>query len=284
MSGYLNFPKLKGSSNYSTWVIDAQSALILHGLWSVVENDEMSVVGTAIGPATSSKPEDKAVVMLEHLKTSRMKEECQKAWALMNLIVEPAVRECYKDINNPFQIWRKFEGLFAARDWHAKDQILKKLNALDSTKYRNLHDYAREVKRYKKKMTDLGATVPEWMYLSFFRLGLEKRYRAFVYVMDQCVNATGTEADIDKLRSLSKKCKIVSESNAKDLRVCNHGKNDEPSKGGNLVSSVSGDHVKCYYCKGIYKGGHCWYKNQIRLFEYLSDSLKVHLCYVKPEV
>lgn len=56
-----------------------------------------------------------------------------------------------------------------------------------------------EVKRYENKMIDLGATVPDWMYVSYFGLGLGAKYETVVYDLGQSVVATETEWDIDQL-------------------------------------------------------------------------------------
>lgn len=195
MSGYWDFAKLEGSSNYSTWVTDAQSVLILQDLWSVVENDAMTEAEKAMETTTSSMSQDRWDQQVHILQ----KQRCQKAWAMINLIVEPAVREHYTNIKNPFKVWEKLRDLFAMPDWMARDQILKVLGTLNSSKYDNLYDYAREIKRYKNKMIDLGAVVPDWNYLSFFRQGLEARYKAVIYDVELSVIAAGNEPDIDKL-------------------------------------------------------------------------------------
>lgn len=191
MSGaeYMKFPKLKGRSNYSTWVGDVRSALILSDVWSVVNKD-------AQGNPTINK--DGQVVSAPPVAPA-VEKEMLKAWALINVAVDSSIRNKYSGIDNPHLVWKKLEEQFAASNETSRDQVFRGLASLDSSKYTNLGDYANQLKRYRQRMTELGAQMYPWQYVSFFRMGLEPKYGTLVFTMEQAAITAGTTLDIDKL-------------------------------------------------------------------------------------
>ena len=86
---------------------------------------------------------------------------------------------CVRMESNPFKVQEKRKELFAIRDWMIRDETVRDLATLDLSKHDNLDNYAMQIKRYNNRLiiwvrfSRIG-----WMYVSYFRPGLEARYKA----------------------------------------------------------------------------------------------------------
>lgn len=190
--------KLKGVSNYHVWKTDAESLLTIQGVWDVVEvNVERPAVAattiTSAGGLTTTTPGQPSSVASEH------KTNYSKAFAYLNLIIDPRIRGQYNGIRNPYLVWKKLEQLYSARDSATRDQTIRQLSEMNSTNYSSLYDYSQALKKHQMNLLNIGATLPNWLILTFFKLGLETKYEQTVSGMEQAAKAKNVDIDIDEL-------------------------------------------------------------------------------------
>ena len=259
---YNKIPKLKGQSNYASWRVDAEATLIMAGVWEVVETNAIQEETKDEAPESSDK--GKSSTAKASVIVAANKEKFDKAWAVLTIIIDNRVRQQYQGIRNPHLVWKKLEQLYAAEDTTTRDQAIRHLAQLDSTKFASLHEYSQELKRYQNKLLDIGAEVPEWQFVTFFRMGLSLKYEALVFNMEQSAASRGEELDIDKLTVAlvehdRRTTNQEEAAKAMQARVGNHGKQDKAKSGKSKDNKDNKN--KCPHCKGPHKVDKCWYKN-----------------------
>ena len=80
--------------------------------------------------------------------------------------------------------------------------FIQEISRIDSEDFKTLSEYAENIKKQAKTLDDMGVLLPQWLLITFFRLGLKENLDPYVFNMVQSARSNKVELDVDDLQLL----------------------------------------------------------------------------------
>ena len=213
------------SSNYTTWKLQCQMALMREGLWSIVN-------------ATEASPADGVD------EATRQKYEARKDRALATIVlsIDTSLLYLLGEPKDPVEVWRKLENQFQKKNWINKLILRRKLHTLRLEAGKSVQDHVKEMTEVFNDLTIIGAPLDDEDKVVHLLASLPESYDTLVTALEANEKVPTMEVVIDRLTYEERKVKErESSSGAKGLY---HRTDYSQQKRGRQS-------IRCHYCKRL---------------------------------
>ncbi len=267
MEGGKNYriAKLKGAENYDTWQLEAGSLLKSDGLWLITSGRELppnepkepkQSLDAAGSSATASRTIEKEwesynekvkVFDKEYIKWEHGN---NRATALIVLTSEKGPRVHIRSLESASEMWINLKKQYGTSDLSTRNLALQRICKFSQSDYKNITEYAEELKKSATKCADMGNTIPPWMLSCFFLMGLDEGLEPYTFGLIQAAKNSNKELDIDDMvvALADHDKRHNSEETVKGLSA--KFRHKSTSKTRNSERDDSKD-LKCDHCKGF---------------------------------
>jgi hypothetical protein len=117
-------------------------------------------------------------------------ETAKKAYATLMLGMSSQVQMAIADLENSHEIWQKLEALYASKGHAAKHMLLKELTRVNLDSHMSVESYVESIKRTSKRLSQMGAKVPDWELIGYLIFGLNDSYNTLITVLENSKQET----------------------------------------------------------------------------------------------
>ena len=189
-------------SNYSTWKLQCQMALMREGLWSIVNESETP-------PDVGA---DEAVI-------SKYQARQDKALATIVLSVDPSLLYLLGQPTDPVKVWTKLSSQFQKKNWCNKLILRRKLHMLRLQDGKSVQEHIKEMTEIFNELAVIEAPLDEEDQVVHLLASLPESYDTLVTALEANERVPSMEIVIDRLLYEERKAseRGESSSNAKGL-------------------------------------------------------------------
>ena len=213
------------SSNYTTWKLQCQMALMREGLWSIVN-------ATEIPPADGADD------------ATKQKYEARKDRALATIVlsIDTSLLYLLGEPKDPVEVWGKLENQFQKKNWINKLILRRKLHTLHLDAGKSVQDHVKEMTEVFNGLTVIGAPLDDEDKVVHLLASLPESYDTLVTALEANEKVPTMEVVIDRLSYEERKVKErESGSGAKGLY---HRTDHSQQRKGRQC-------IRCHYCKRL---------------------------------
>ena len=180
---------LKGT-NYPTWKVQCQMALMKDGLWNIVNGSEHP-------PAETDSEEKKA-------KFAARKD---RALATVVLSVDPSLLYLLGSPEDPKAVWDKLAGQFQKKTWANKLELRRKLYALQLREGESVHEHIKTMTEIFNSLSVIGSPVSDEDRVVHLLASLPESYSMLVTALEASAEVPQMEVVTERLIHEERKLK-----------------------------------------------------------------------------
>ena len=213
----INLVPLNGS-NYATWKLQCQMALMKEGLWNIVSKTE--------NPPGSGASEE---------VVAKYKARMDRALATIVLSIEPSLLYLLGsgEPKDPVEVWTKLQSQFQKKSWANKLVLRRKLYSLKLKKGASVQDHIKEMTELFNDLAVVGDNLGDEDRVVHLLASLPESYDTLVTALEASESVPSMEVVIDRLLYEEKKTKDRAEGTDEALIARGRKK------------------MRCHYCKKI---------------------------------
>ena len=189
-------------SNYPTWKIQCQMALMKEGLWNIVSGSE-------------SAPEAGG----DRHTRFMARRDC--ALATIVLSVDPSLLYLIRSPEDPVEVWRKLADQFQKKTWANKLELRRKLYSLRLTDGDSIHSHIKTITEVFDGLSMVGDPISEEDRVVYLLASLPESYSMFVMALEANAEVPKMEFVTERLLHEERKLKGRRRSQCKQLE--SHG-------------------------------------------------------------
>ena len=173
--------KLLNGTNYPTWKIQAQMALMKDGLWGIVNRSE-------------TRPPD-----TETEKLAKFNKQWDRALAIIVLAIDPSLLYLIGDPTSPIDVWQKLQDQFQKKTWANKLHLRRKLYSLRLKEGESVHEHIRIMTETFNALSFIGDTISDEDRVVHLLASLPESYNMLVTALEACADVPKLELVTERL-------------------------------------------------------------------------------------
>lgn len=176
-------------SNYPTWKVQCQMALVRDGLWGIVK-------GEVATPLRTEKEEYPKFVAKR-----------DRALATIVLSIEPSLLYLLGDPRDPATVWRKLADQFQARTWANRLSLRRKLHGLTLKDGESVQDHIKQMIETFDALSIIGDPIDEDDRVVYLLASLPESFNMIVTALEASVDVPKMETVTERLLHEERKMK-----------------------------------------------------------------------------
>ena len=221
----INLVPLNGS-NYSTWKLQCQMALMKEGLWGIVNE-------------TEAPPDDTA----EEAVVTKYRGRQDRALATIVLSVDPSLLYLLGQPTDPVKVWTKLSSQFQKKNWCNKLILRRRLHMLRLQDGKSVQEHIKEMTEIFNELAVIGAPLDEEDQVVHLLASLPESYDTLVTALEANEKVPSMEIVIDRLLYEEKKASERGESSSYNAKGLYHKSQPAEKKWQRQI--------RCHYCKKL---------------------------------
>ena len=177
------------NSNYATWKLQCQMALMKEDLWSIVNETETP-------PA-----EDATAATIAKYRTRK-----DRALATIVLSIDPSLLYLIGDPKEPVEVWKKLKSQFQKKTWANKLLLRRKLHSLH-LKGESVQEHIKKITEIFNKLAAIEAPMDEEDRVVQLLASLSESYDTLVTALEANEKVPSMETVIERLLYEERKAK-----------------------------------------------------------------------------
>ena len=178
-------------SNYPTWKIQCQMALMKDGLWNVVNGTETAPVAEGAGAAD---------------RRAKFMAKRDRALAIIVLSVKPSLLYLLGSPEDPVEVWRKIADQFQKKTWANKLELRRKLYSLRLKDGDSVHAHIKAMTEVFDALSVISDPISEEDRVVYLLASLPESYSMLVTALE--ANAEVPKMELVTERLLHEECKL----------------------------------------------------------------------------
>ena len=208
-------------SNYATWKLQCQMALMKENLWSIVNETETA-------PAAGASAAE----------VTKFRTRKDRALATIVLSVDPSLLYLIGEPKEPVEVWQQLRSQFQKKSWANKLVLRRRLHSLHLKEGESVQEHIKKMTELFNELDAIGAPMDEEDRVVQLLASLSESYDTLVTALEASENVPSMAIVIDRLIYEEKKVKdryaVMGKDHGQALTV----KNKPKWKKG----------VYCHYC------------------------------------
>lgn len=209
-------------TNFPTWKVQCQMALMKDGLWGIVNGTE-----TLPGDATAER-------------TSKFQVRKDRALALIVLSIDTSLLYLIGDPSDPIVVWTTLCNQFQKKTWANRLALRRKLHSIRLKEGQSIHEHVKAMTELFSELAVIGDVIKDDDRVIYLLASLPESFNALVTALEACDDVSKMDSVIEKL--LHEEQKLIDRGHG-----CTSAK--EPA----LMAKHRKKGPQCHFCK---KFGH----------------------------
>ena len=164
-------------SNYPMWKIQCRMALMMDGLWGIIN-------GTEIAPGEAHTD-----------RHAKFVSRSDRALVIIILSIDPSLLYIFGDPKDPVEVWTFLSSQFQKKTWASKLVLRRRLHSLRLKEGQSIHDHVKALTETFNELSVIRDAIKEEDRVVYLLASLPEFYHMLV-------NALEANADVHKMKTV----------------------------------------------------------------------------------